>query len=123
MWTSPERRQRRSQESHQALHYQLAHSRDRGGLDAVVLANEDGLVVASAGDDAVCEELGAMAPLMSRAIFRAPLPPLLEDGDVAVRTLRMHGQSLYLAALGGGVAREALLKHSLTGVERILCAN
>ncbi|MCA9575914.1 MAG: hypothetical protein H6726_06980 [Sandaracinaceae bacterium] len=118
-----ERRQQRTNERDAALRYQLEHSRARGGLEALVLADQQGMVVASAGAAEVCEELGAIAPLMTRSVMGMPLPPLLRGGEVVVRPLRLYGQDLYLACIGGGVARDALMSNSVTGVQRILSAN
>lgn len=123
MYPIEERRVRRSTYRDIALEFQLAHVRDRGRLEALVLADEDGLAVSTAGDPAVCQELAAMAPLMAKSILGIPLPPLLRGAEVAVRVVRVHDQPLYLASVGGGVARDALLAHSMRGVHRILSAN
>ncbi len=123
LWMLAERRNRRSSDRCLALRYQLEHARERGGLEAMVLSDNDGLVLAAAGEDGVCEELGAYAPLLCRSPLGMRLPPLLRGGEVAVRTMAMHGSGLYISCLGGGVARDALLDHSTRGVERILAAN
>jgi len=118
-----ERRQRRSSHRDLALGFQLAHVRDRGRLEALVLADDDGLALSTAGDPAVCRELAAMAPLMAKSILGIPLPPMLRGAEVAVRMVHVHGIPLFLASVGGGVARDALLSHSLAGVRRILASN
>ncbi|MFO0695709.1 MAG: hypothetical protein U0230_19260 [Polyangiales bacterium] len=118
-----ERRKHRSPESQIALRFQLEHTLDRGGLEALVLADGGGFVVAEAGEGSVCAELAAVAPILAKSIFGMRLPPLLRGGEVAVRTITLHGQELYLAAIGGGVARDALLTNSESGVRRILLAN
>ena len=118
-----ERRTRRSDDRAIALRYQLEHTRTRGGLQALVLADMDGLIVAQAGDDEVCEELGAMAPLLSGQSNGVPVPALLEGADIEVRPLSLLGQKLFLASAGGGMARDALLSHSAHGVSRILETN
>lgn len=117
-----ERRSRRSEKPGIALQYQLEYTRDQARLEAVVLADDQGLPVAVAGDPAVCSELAAMAPWMTLQP-RMPMPPLLRGADVTVRSFRLHGESLHLAAVGGSVARDALLACSLRGVERILARN
>jgi hypothetical protein len=117
-----ERRIRRSEHRDLALRYQIEHLRVQAKLEAVVLADDDGLSLAEAGDPAVCAELAAIAPLMTRTLGM-PLPPLLRGADVAVRALRVHGQLLYLASVGGTVARDALLATSILGVQRILSRN
>lgn len=122
MWMLQERRNRRSTERHLALRYQLEHTREHGRIEALVLADADGLVVAASGEDGVCEELGAIAPLVPRTVGM-PLPPLLRGGEVSVRRVACDGQDLYLASLGGNVARDALLTSSSKGVRRILGSN
>ncbi|MGE0788274.1 MAG: hypothetical protein AB7S26_21555 [Sandaracinaceae bacterium] len=123
MFPFEERRNRRSTNKELALGFQLAHVRDRARLEALVLADDDGLSLSTAGDPGVCRELAAIAPLWAKSILGIPLPPMLRGAEIAVRLVRVHGQSLYLASVGGGVARDALLAHSLNGVQRILAAN
>lgn len=118
-----ERRIRRSRERPKALRYLLQHARDRGGLEALVLSDREGLPLAQAGAAELCEELGAVAPLVGRTLFGFPMPPQLRGAEVAVRPLRVHGQDLYLACAGGSVARDALLDHAIAGVRRILQTN
>ncbi|HJL14700.1 MAG TPA: hypothetical protein RMH99_03535 [Sandaracinaceae bacterium LLY-WYZ-13_1] len=123
MFVLEERRVRRSQHRDLALGFQLEHVKDQGRLEALVLADDDGLALSTAGDPGVCRELAAIAPLMAKSILGIPLPPLLRGAEVAVRLVHVHGQALYLASVGGGVARDALLAHSLAGVKRILSCN
>ncbi len=122
-WLLPERRLRRSPDRAVALRYQLEACRDRARLEALVVTDDDGMIIAQAGNAGVCEELGAYAPLHRRAPLGMRLPPLLRGGQVAVRPVGVDGQALFLAALGGGVARDAVLDHSRTSVKRILAAN
>src|SRR5688572_10612102 len=56
MRTTPERRTRRSTTPHIALTLQLETCCD-SGVEAMVLADGDGLPLASAGDGYVCEEV------------------------------------------------------------------
>ncbi len=123
MWTIEERRQRRSQQQPTALRYQLEHTRERGRFEALVLADDAGLVLAAAGERGLCDELGAIAPLMGRSPLGMRLPPLLRGGEVAIRPMTLNGQDLYVACIGGNVARDALLTHSTNGIERILTSN
>jgi hypothetical protein len=123
MFPFEDRRSRRTSHRDMALGFQLEHVRDRGGLEALVLADDDGLALAVAGDKGVCRELAAIAPLWAKSIFGVPLSPLLAGGEIAVRIVSVHSQPLYLASIGGGVARDALLSHSMRGVRRILAAN
>ena len=123
MYPFEERRGRRSKHRDLALGFQLEHVRDKGRLEALVLADDDGLALSTAGSPSVCRELAAIAPLMAKSILGIPMPPMLRGAEVAVRIVHVHNQALYLASVGGGVARDALLAHSLGGVRRILSAN
>ncbi len=122
-WLFEDRRQRRSTDRFVALRYQLEHTRDQGKLEALVLADEQGLVVASSGDASICAELGAVAPLVSGSPMGMPMPPLLRGAEVAIRPFHIYGQRLFLACVGGGVARDAHLSTSRCGVQRILASN
>lgn len=117
-----ERRGRRSQEHCTALRYQLESTRERGHMSALALTDGDGLLLAWAGENEVCEELGAAAPLIARG---APvtLDACEREEEVVVRAIDCFGEPLFLASIGGGVAREALLSHSARGIQRILTSN
>jgi hypothetical protein len=117
-----ERRSRRSQEHCTALRYQLETTRERGHLSALALTNSEGLLLAWAGESSLCEELGAAAPLIARG---APvsLETCTSDDDVIVRAIDCFGEALFLASVGGGMAREAILAHSARGIQRILTSN
>jgi len=121
--TGTERRARRSPEHNTALKFQLESTLKRGRMAALALTDGNGLLVAWAGEDGLCEELGAVAPLVARGAPRKLPGQGLQGDDVAVRAIDCFGESLFLASLGGGVAREALLSHSARGIHRILTAN
>jgi hypothetical protein len=118
-----ERRGRRSEEHCLALRYQLESTRERGRLSALALTDEDGLLLAWAGENTVCEELGAVAPLIARGAQIALEATQNDPDEVVVRSIDCFGEPLFLASLGGGVAREALLAHSARGIQRILTSN
>jgi hypothetical protein len=121
-----ERRQKRSDDPLVALHYQLAHARQEGRLDAMVVADDAGIMVAGAGAWALCEELAAYAPLLARG--RWCEPGLGGDGDGRVAELRtdvdvqpvtVDGQTLLLCASGGWM-RAMSVEKAVGGVARIL---
>jgi len=114
-----ERRTRRSQDPYRALCLQLEHSRLQGQLDAVVVAIDNGLLVAGAGERSVCEALGAVAPLMRSASFSGPMPSALEGQSVDVREMSLDGDTVYVASVGRSGA-DGWLQHSIRGVRRIL---
>jgi len=118
-----ERRGRRSREHCTALRYQLESTRERGHLAALALTDRDGLLLAWAGENDVCEELGAVAPLIARGAPVQLEAAGTDKQDVVVRAIDCFGEPIFLASLGGGVAREALLAHSARGIQRILTAN
>jgi hypothetical protein len=92
-------------------------------LAALALTDQDGLLLAFAGESTVCEELGAVAPLIARGAPVTLDTPGTRSDEVVVRAIDCFGEPLFLASLGGGVAREALLAHSARGIQRILTAN
>lgn len=114
-----ERRAQRSQDTYRALCLQLEHSRTHGALDAVVVAIDNGLLVAGAGDRSLCEALGAVAPLVEGSGFDGMMPTALDGQSIDVRTMRLEGEMLYVATAGhaGG---DVWLQRSINGVRRIL---
>jgi hypothetical protein len=118
-----DRRHRRSPHHTTALRYQLESTLKRGRMAALALTDRSGMLLAWAGEDCLCEELGAMAPMVAHG-----WPPEIPEQeirceDVSVRSIECFGEPLYLASIGGGVARDALLSHSARGIHRILTAN
>ena len=123
---SADRRLRRSNDPLVALHYALSHARREADLDAIVLADPSGIVVAGAGSWAVCEELAAYAPLLARpepmgADMSWRLDVLRKE--VEVRALEVAGQEVLLCARGPS-CRAGTMDPSVTraaqGIDRIL---
>lgn len=115
---TPDRRKQRSHDPLVALHYQLAQARSRDGLDAVVLADEAGIVVAGAGSWAVCEELAAYAPLLAEGA--APVSDRMLAFREALDVRPLAGGAVFLCTRGS--APEESLVTTAQGVERILRA-
>jgi hypothetical protein len=122
--TTPERRRKRSDDPLVALHYQLAHARQEGQLEAIVVADDSGVVVAGAGAWATCEELAAYAPLLAQGQWTEPG---LDDTSrvaelrrqVDVQPVDVDGQ-IVLLCLMGARARDAAGGRTAQGVARIL---
>lgn len=114
-----ERRRRRSQDPYRALCFQLEHVRSRGELDAMVVATDNGLVVAGAGERSVCEALGAIAPLIASPSFHGRIPGALVGQSIGVRPLCLDGETLYIASAGRRDG-STLIQDSIQGVCRIL---
>ena len=135
MVDAADRRRRRSEDPLIALHYQLSSTRARGELDAIVVADTSGVVVAGAGSWPVCEELAAYAPLLadgSWGSMTAQVSSRVDSlrKDATVQRLTIAGQEVLLCARHKKKteAREALeaaardLEQAAAGVSRILTA-
>lgn len=132
--SSADRRVRRSDDPLVALHYQLSSTRARGEVDAIVLADPSGVVVAGAGSWPVCEELAAYAPLLADGAWASMSDSVSSRVDllrreVEVRSVSVAGQEVLLCARrqrreeerhGDGVSRD--LEQAAAGVTRILSA-
>jgi hypothetical protein len=122
-----DRRRKRSQDPLVALHYQLSHARAEGRLDAIVVADDAGVVVAGAGAWAVCEELAAYAPLLAQGVWHEPgarssspssrLSELRTEVDI--QPVDIDGQTVLLCARGG-MLRGMAMERAADGVARIL---
>ena len=121
-----DRRRKRSQDPLVALHYQLSHARHEGKLEAIVVADDSGVVVAGAGAWAVCEELAAYAPLLAQGVW---VEPGMARGsrvaelrtEVDVQPVDVGGQKVLLCARGGW-GRAMAMERAAAGVARILTA-
>ena len=122
-WLGLERRLRRSESRDQALQFLLERSLNNAGLDAIVLANADGLAISESGCSETSLELAAYAPLISHFRDRVALSPALADLDIGFVPIHIHQNELYLAYCGGGAAREALIHNVADGIRRILLCN
>jgi hypothetical protein len=131
--SAQDRRRRRSADPLVALHYQLSETRSRGELDAIVVADPSGVVVAGAGSWPVCEELAAYAPLLAEGQWASMTEAVTSRvdtlrRDVEVRSVRVGNQEVLLCARRfrrgeGHVAGEAVerdLSLTAAGVSRIL---
>lgn len=119
-----DRRRKRSEDPLVALHYQLAHARSEGRLEAIVVADDAGVVVAGAGSWATCEELAAYAPLLAQGVWNEPgatrasrMSELRTEVDV--QPVDIGGQTVLLCARGG-MLRSMAMERAAVGVARIL---
>lgn len=121
-----ERRRKRSDDPVTALHYQLAAVRREAELDAVVLADASGCLVAGAGAWPACEELAAYAPLLAtprqsvRRTVSARLSALEPEVDSLV--FELLGSEVLLSCRGGAGTRQEALARAAAGIKRILDA-
>lgn len=120
-----DRRRRRSEDPITALHYQLSSTRAEAGLEAVVLVDDTGCLVAGAGAWPICEELAAFAPLFAdrAAIGSTTVSARLAamENQVFVRRVSLDGCEAVLCGRGGDDAsRGPLLARAADGCRRIL---
>lgn len=118
-----ERRTRRSDQHSKALYYQLEASRERATLEAMILADEDGLCVAASGDPATCEEFAVHTALVCEDAqsFAGTILAPARRWDVSMQRFDVEGVPLYLCAIGGDEAERAQeIARSMGGVSRIL---
>lgn len=126
--SATERRRRRSNDPSQAIRHQLDACRQKAGLDAMILADRDGLCIAFSGPAMACEEFAARVSILSmphRSISGFDVELWTEDDrwDVYVRRFDVDGFELCLCAVGGLAGeRAAEVERSLRGVQRILAA-
>ena len=121
-----ERRHRRAELLTEALHYQLLACCEDGQLHAMVVADEDGLALATSGDRQTCDELAAsMAQVGARTReFTGTLLGPSQRWDVQLTKLVVDGAELLVCAMGGSPEqRQRQLARGAQGAQRILRAS
>lgn len=108
-----------------ALHYQLASARAEAGLEALVLVDDRGSLLASAGAWAPCEELAAFAPLLARPEDAQRVAVASRLSDLARETTSVaidaSGAPLLLSGRGARAPEATMLRVAAACV-RILAA-
>jgi len=119
-----ERRLRRSLDPTLALTYQLAACCADGAIDAMVLADGDGVPLASAGDDYACDEVaGRLVQVGSRIRdFHGTLLGAGQRWEVQMRKADLGGAGeILVCAIGGSsTARQRQIQRSVDSAARIL---
>ncbi len=116
-----DRRRRRSEDASLALRYQLDAIRSAAGSEAVLVADDMGLCLASSGERVLCEELAAWLPLLGSLDVLGPGHDVEALGrPIAVRRVQIEQVRLYVCAVGR--QSEGPLDVSAAGVARILDA-
>jgi predicted regulator of Ras-like GTPase activity (Roadblock/LC7/MglB family) len=120
-----ERRRQRTNVITEALTYQLRACCEDGGMQAMVVADNEGLPLATSGDTEACEELAArMALIAARTSgFSGTLLGAGERWDVDMTKVSVHGSHLLVCAVGGNAAeRQRQIARGASGTLRILGA-
>lgn len=121
-----ERRHRRTDSSVTlALTYQLDDCCRDGGIAAMVVADADGLPLATAGDAYACDEVAVRMARVGPRI-RSFDGTLLGDGnrwDVQMTKVAVDGAELLVCAVGGSAdQRKRQIARGAAGALRILAA-
>jgi hypothetical protein len=113
-----ERRTKRSETREEALQYLVEAVADRSEVDAVVLVDDAGHIVAGTGMPIEVRDLARVARPIARGEIGA-IDRLAEGSDVMARGVRVGETTLYFAALGTRVRK---MTDAARAVERILAA-
>jgi hypothetical protein len=120
-----ERRRRRASTATLALSYQLDDCCSDGNIEAMVVADGDGLPLAAAGDVYACDEVAARMVLVGARI-REFNGTLLGGGcrwDVQMTKVMIDGSELLVCAVGGTPEqRKRQIARGAAGALRILAA-
>ncbi len=120
-----ERRRRRADTVTLALRYQLDDCCRDGDIQAMVVADSDGLPLASAGDGFACDEVAARMVLVGPRIksFDGTLLGGGERWDVQMTKVAVDGSELLVCAVGGTPEqRKRQIARGAAGALRILAA-
>jgi hypothetical protein len=128
-----ERRIRRSDDILVALHYQLTEVRQKANLQALVLADSTGVVVAGSGSWPVCEELAAYAPLLEDCNSNEAESELTQTlsklrSEVVIEHVHLEAGEQHILLCGrtaqftDAASTNALMRNAAQGVLRILSA-
>lgn len=96
-----ERRQNRSENAADALKLAMNAAARRGALQAVLLVDDDGMMVAQSDCDVDLTMLAAVTPIVGRG--RA-VPKIQRDGkklELTVEPMSVLDETIYVAVLGG----------------------
>ena len=118
-----ERRHTRSDSASEALKLALGRAAERGALDAVIIADEFGMLVANSPTGFDLAMLAAVTPIVGRGRAIAKVRRKGQPRDLTVRPVNVGDEVFYVAALGGHYApRLREVASSIAATRRILAA-
>ncbi|HWO26007.1 MAG TPA: hypothetical protein VNO30_45075 [Kofleriaceae bacterium] len=120
-----DRRLRRGATVTQSLRFQLAACCEEGHIAAMVVADENGLPLASSGDPYACDEVAARMVLVGPRIreFNGVLFGSGHRWDVQMKKVDCQGAELLVCVVGGTAeARQRQITRGAEGAVRILAA-
>ena len=118
-----ERRRRRATTTTLALRYQLDDCCKDGAIEAMVVADGDGLPLAASGDAFACDEVAARMVLVGTRIatFDGTLLGSDRQWQVKMQKVQIDGSELLVCAVGGTAdARKTQIARGAAGALRIL---
>lgn len=118
-----ERRVRRATTTTLALNYQLDQCCKEGEMEAMVVADSDGLPLAGAGDSYACDEVAARMVLIGQRIDRFAGTLLAPNAQYDVQMLKVviDETELLVCAVGGNATdRAKQIARGASGALRIL---
>jgi hypothetical protein len=121
-----DRRRRRATTITDALVYQLDACRADGKIQAMVVADADGLPLAASGDRYACDEVAARVVLVGPRIksFDGTLLGNNARWDVKMTKVSVDGSDLLVCAVGGTAEQRARqIKRGAAGALRILATS
>jgi ketopantoate hydroxymethyltransferase len=97
------------------------HAVARADLDALIVADESGILVSNNTTELDLAMLAAVTPLVARGTAKALIRRDGAQLEFSVRTIEVLGETLYVGALGGNFNnRERELTASASAARRIL---
>jgi hypothetical protein len=113
----------RSRRSAHALELALAGAARRGNLDMVLITDAFGLLVSNSPTRLELTELAAVAPIVAHGRAMARVRIAGAEKQLCVRTMRLLGETLHVAALGDPGSRgERAVSQGCAAAARILTA-
>jgi len=104
-----------------ALKRALGSSAGRAGLEAVLVADDRGMMVSSSPASVGLDLLAAVMPIVARGEARARIRHRGSEREFSVCSMDVFGERLHVGALGGDLfSRERELHKSTRAVARIL---
>jgi hypothetical protein len=116
-----DRRKRRSSSAAVAIELALTSAAARARLDAMIVVDDDGMLVARSRGPLDLSMLAAVTPIVGRG---QAIPRIKREGrqlDMSVETIEIAGDRYYVAALGGRyLERRRELEDGVAAARRIL---
>ena len=118
----PERRSQRADDPAAATRYQMQHVIADFDVDACILVDEGGQILASDGEvSKELLELATWVPALSKRSPRKPQASMNQRAkNVSVAEFRLHGEKRFMAVIGGQEwKRDVAVVRASLGVRRI----